>query len=103
MDNGFDQLPLLGRGCATRHFDDGSSGQVNLNASLDTAREIAAIEIHGNESGRHLKFASSEFSTPLIERRCRIAFQFTELSDGQFGAIKSTESIAPLLGELRVG
>ena len=66
MDNGCNQFALLGRVRTAWYFDDGSSGQVNLDSLLDSGWKIHGIEVHGDKGGSVWKLTGSELSTPLI-------------------------------------
>ena len=49
------------------------------------------------------KLTGLKSSSPVIEGSDGVSLEPTEFGDGELGTVKSTKSVTPLLGELRIG
>src|SRR5690606_27237046 len=82
--------------------NDGTAGQFDRDCCRPPGVLVVDWQIDGDKGfaiGSHLP----ESFSPLIERGDAAALGSTKFSDGHPGSIKTSESVPPLLGELRIG
>ncbi len=87
-----------------------AAGKFNLQANSLRGLERRRPKFNGDERGGavavlRLNFGKRgvQLSTPLVERRDRVAFGVTEFSDRPFAMVKTFKSFPPLPDELGVG
>lgn len=83
---------------------DSPARQFDLPAAVARRLRHGGRKLDGDEGGRVIaKLTGLKSSSPVIEGSDGVFLEPTKFGDGELGKVKSTKSVAPLLGELRIG